>query len=365
MTVNSKTTTFVHNILEAKKTITSPVGRAVTSLYDPITLLIDSVRVPGLHDTFYNYDARGRLTFIEFGARQTGFTYNTEGFLETVTDSENRTTTYGYDPMGRITGITRPDNSLLDFIYDDNGNMIVLTNPAGIDHEFGYNKVNNKSSYTTPLSGSYSYVYDKDRRLTQKIFPSGKPIKNIYDTTQLKQVQTPEGNVDYTYLCSTKVDSITKETESITYGYDGKLITSETLEGTLSQTIGYNYSNDFELTRSTYAGTTTSYAYDNDGLLTGAGNFTIARNALNGLPESVTDGTLSLSRTFNGYGEMDSHAAMIGGQSQANWSLDRDNNGRITQKTETVDGVTANYVYTYDSMGRLLTVAKDSVLVEE
>jgi hypothetical protein len=49
-----------------------------------------------------------------------------------------------------------------------------------------------------------------------------------------------------------------------------------------------------------YAGNTVNYIYDNAGLLTGAGNFTITRNAANGLPEAVTGGKLSLSRTFNG-----------------------------------------------------------------
>jgi len=45
--------------------------------------------------------------------------------------------------------------------------------------------------------------------------------------------------------------------------------------------------------------------------------------------------------------------------------LTRDNNGRIIGKTETVAGVTANFAYTYDSMGRLLTVTKDGNLVED
>ena len=44
------------------------------------------------------------------------------------------------------------------------------------------------------------------------------------------------------------------EPESIIYGYDGKLVTSETLSGTLNQTLGYGYNDDFNLTSLTYAG---------------------------------------------------------------------------------------------------------------
>ena len=149
------------------------------------------------------------------------------------------------------------------------------------------------------------------------------------------------------------------------YGYDGKLVTSEALNGTLSQTLSYGYNNDFNLTSFTYAGGATSYSYDNDGLLTGAGSFTIARNAGNGLPESVTGGALNLSRGFNGYGEVDAQDFTVSGQNLTSWNLIRDDNGRITHKTETVDGVISDYIYTYDSMGRLRTVTKDSSLVEE
>jgi RHS repeat-associated protein len=278
--------------------------------------------------------------------------------------TEGHTTTYDYDPVGRMTAIHRPDTTDVSFTYDGNGNMTVLTNPSTIDHVFGYNKVNRNSSYQTPISGSYSYVYDKDRQLIQTNFPSGSRINNIYDKTRLMQIQTPEGNIDFTYLCGTKVGSITNGTDTITYGYDGKLVTSETISGTLNQTFGYSYNNDFDLTGFTYAGSTESYAYDNDGLLTGAGSFTITRNAQNGLPEAVAGGALSLIRTFNGYGEVEGQDFTVS-SSLTSWNLTRDDNGRITQKTETVDSVTSNYAYTYDPMGRLLTVTKDSALIEE
>jgi RHS repeat-associated protein len=267
--------------------------------------------------------------------------------------------------VGRTTGISRPDGSSLGFTYDKNGNMTVLTNPATINHGFGYNKVNLNSSYQTPLSGSYTYVYDKDRRLKQINFPSGSQINDIYTNGRLLQIQTPEGNIDYTYLCSTKVGSITKGSESIAYNYDGKLVTAETLSGTLNKTLGYSYNADFNLTSLTYAGGTESYTYDNDGLLTGAGNYTISRNAGNGLPETVTGGSLSLSRTFNGYGETDAQNYSIGGQYLTSWNLTRNNNGRITNKSETVGGISSDYIYTYDPMGRLLTVTKDNTLVEQ
>jgi RHS repeat-associated protein len=243
--------------------------------------------------------------------------------------------------------------------------MIVLINPAGTEHTFGYNRVNLNSSYATPRSGSYSYVYDKDRRLILTNFPSGNQIRNIYENGLLVQTQTPEGNIDYNYWCSTKIESITKGAESITYGYDGKLVTAEVLSGTLNQSLNYTYNNDFDISGFTYAGQTENYSYDNDGLLTAAGDFSITRNAGNGLSESVSGGTVTLARSFNGYGEVQEQNVTVAGRNTTSWSLSRDNNGRIASKTETVGGVTANYVYTYDSIGRLLTVTKDGDLVEQ
>ncbi len=284
--------------------------------------------------------------------------------MDSLTDPEGYTTTYTHDAVGHLTAVGRPDGSSLGFTFDGNGNMTVLTNPSSIQHGFGFNAVNMNSSYQTPISGTYSYVYDRDRRLTEINFPSGQQIRNIYDTTRLSQVQTPEGNIDYTYLCGTNVGSITKGTEAITFGYDGKLVTSIDLAGTLNQSLGYTYNNDFNVTGFTYAGDTENYTYDDDGLLTGAGSFAITRNAQNGLPEAVNGGALSQSHTFNGYGEQDGQVSTISGQSVGSWSLAQDDNGQIIQKIETVDGITSTYDYTYDEVGRLLTVTKDSVLVE-
>ncbi|MGD9301849.1 MAG: sugar-binding protein, partial [Desulfobacterales bacterium] len=204
--VNNKSTTLVHNILESQKTITSPEGRAVTSLYDPDTLLTEKNSFAGLYDTTYGYDTRGRLLSINTNTRESTFAYNPEGFLESLTDPENKTTAFSYDPVGRITDISRPDGGSVGFTYDKNGNMTVLTNPVDVSHGFGFNTVNRNSSYTTPLSGSYSYIYDKDRRLIQTDLPSGQTIFNDYadpsdpdDKSRLWQIRTPDGNIDFTY----------------------------------------------------------------------------------------------------------------------------------------------------------------------
>jgi RHS repeat-associated protein len=364
VTVNGKASTFEHDVLQAQKTITSPEGRTVIVRYDPATLLTSQFTIPGLYDTSFGYDSRGRVNAITTHTRETAFTYTAQGFLESITGPEDFTTAFIYDPVGRITAIDRPDGASIGFAYDGNGNMTVLTNPSAISHEFDFNHVNLKSAYQTPLNGSYSYVYDKDRRLSRINLPSGAQIHHVYDKTRLMQIQTPEGTIDFTYVCGSKVGSITKGTDTITYAYDGKLLTSETLSGTLEQTLSYTYSNDFNVQSLTYAGHTQDYTYDKDGLLIGAGDFTILRNAANGLPETLTGNGLNLSRTFNGYGELDEEDFVVSGQGLTSYTVGRDDTGRIIEKAETIEGVTSNFSYTYDPVGRLLTVTWDNTLVE-
>ncbi len=364
VSLNGESTTAVDSVLSSQKIVTSPEGRTIASDYDPSSLLTLSVSIPGLNQTNYGYDTKGRLTFVVTGTRQVSYTYDTNGFVYSATDPELKTTYYSHDEVGRITGIQRPDGGALRFAYDANGNMTVLTNPSDVDHTHGYNGVNLPDGYQTPLSGAYTYLYDADRRLISTTFPSGKQINNVYTATRLTQVQTPEGDIDYSYICSDTIGSITKGTQSIAYTYDGRLLSGLTISGTLNQSLGYTYNNDFLPETLTYAGATQDYAYDSDNLLTGADSYTITRNAQNGLPEAVSGNALSIGRTFNGYGELAGQTVKVSGNTIEQWTLTRDDAGRIIQKTETIDGITATYDYTYDSMGRLVGVSKDATLAE-
>ncbi len=113
-----------------------------------------------------------------------------------------------------------------------------------------------------------------------------------------------------------------------------------------------------------YAGAYESFVYDDDGLLTGAGSYSITRNAANGLPEAVSDGTVTQGRVFSGYGEVDGIDYTVGASAPYSWSVVRGNAGRITQKIENIGVDTVTWDYTYDQMGRLETVYKDNNLAE-
>jgi RHS repeat-associated protein len=363
-TLNGKTWTSANNTLAGTITNTSPLGRRVTLNYDPANILPQNLTIPGLHPVTYGYDEKGRRIRTTAGGRTTAIFYDASGNIDHVTTPDNRTVRFTYDLMGRVKSEILPDNATIKYDYDNNGNMTVLTNPRTIGYAFAYNGVDLRKTMTMPASGSYRYAYDKDRRLHSILFPSGRQITNTYANGHLNATTTPEGTTSYTHNCSSFLQEATKGTEMLTYAYDGSLLETDTRRGLLNETIGYTYNSDFRTASISYAGGSESLSYDNDGLLTGVGSFAITRNAVNGLPESVADGTLSVAHTISGYGERDGVSYAVGGSNTYSYTLTRDLAGKIVQKEETVAGASNTCDYAYDDNGRLTVVRKNGVVTE-
>ncbi|MDP3261205.1 MAG: RHS repeat-associated core domain-containing protein [Thermodesulfovibrionales bacterium] len=363
-TLNSKSWTMSNNVLTGIITNKSPLNRIITTQYDISNLLTKQVTVTGLSPLNYTYDARGRLTGTTTGSRTTAIAYDPNGNIDKLITPDNKTFDYTYDVMGRLKSELRPDGTVVQYDYDSNGNMTVLTNPKSINNTFDYTANDQRKKWATPMSGSYLYSYDKERKLKTITFPSGKLITNTYTNGLLTSTSTPEGVTTFEYGCSSLLSSAIRGTEKVAYAYDGSLLKTDTRSGLLNQSISYAYNNDFKLSSMVYAGATQTLAYDNDGLLTTAGAFTITRNSQNGLPVSVSDGTLTNTRTFSGYGELDNNTYTIGGVNKYTWGLTRNLAGRITQRVENIDGATITWDYSYDNLGRLIEVKKNGTIVE-
>ena len=357
---------ITHNVASSTRTIKTPENRSITATYNPATLGVESISVPGLHDTFMSYDSSGRLTSIQTHTRSKALTYNARGFLESYNEGAGRTTTFTHDDAGRVTGVSRPGGTPLRFQYDADGNMLVFETPLGA-HGFTYNKTALMSGYSTPLSGSYSYSFDKDRNLTRIGLPSGKRIVNTYLDGTLQQINTPEGLITFSYTgaCDNKIDSIAKAGEQVSFGYDGNMVTSEDHSGTSTRSLRYVYNDNFDMAAFSYAGGTESYLYDLDGLLTRSGSLTITRNGQNGLPERVHGAGLAIDRGFNYFGELESQGVSVNSNPTIEWMLTWDDNGQISSKIETVAGVTSQFQYHYDAQGRLDGVSKDGTVIEQ
>ena len=337
-------------------------------------------QITGLESASYSYDTRGRLQVITegvgIGQRITTLAFYptglNAGFLQSITDAENQVTTFEYDAVGRVTKQILPDLREIAYSYDTNGNLTSLTPPARPAHVFNYNAVNQADLYTPPsvvgiTTPQTIYDYNLDKQLTTVTRPDGQLITLNYGlaTGQLDNMVIPTGTYFYSYdPTSAQLQSVTAPDGGIlSYGYDGFLTTNSTLTGAVLGIVDRIYDNDFRIeSRSINGASTISFGYDNDSLLTQAGSLTISREVQKaGLINGTTLGTLTTARTYSGFAEMDSFDASFGGSSLFNTSYIRDKLGRITQKAETIQGITSTTNYAYDLAGRLQTETTNGV----
>ena len=142
-------------------------------------------------------------------------------------------------------------------------------------------------------------------------------------------------------------------------------MTTEIASGLLNHRANYSYNQDFSLASASYAGATLAYGYDSDGLIVKAGSFAISRHPGNGLPLTASDGVLTVSRAFNGHGELEGESTTVAGQLVAEWQGERDKAGRLIGKETTVAGQFLDHGYEYDPAGRLIGVLRNGEVVEE
>jgi len=345
---------------------TTPAGRTLTVGLDSLERLSNET-VGGLNPTDFAYDSRGRLASITEGVRKTTLSYNAHGFLADVVDPLKLKTSFIYDADGRVTSTTLPDGRIIGYSYDSNGNVTSITPPGGTPHEFTYSAVDLLSSYTPPTvsgGGATTYTYSLDRDLTKITRPDGKVVSYGYDTAgRLISVTEPTGKTTYAYNATTgSLASETRGAERIVFSFNGSLPTKFTWSGPVAGSVSRTYNDNFWIASEEVNGANTIVAqHDNDGLLTKVGALAIRRNAKNGLITGTTLGVTTDARTYNAFGELTGYTAAVNGSTLYSVTYTRDDDARVSSKTETIAGATNDYTYTYDLAGRLADVKKNGV----
>jgi len=182
---------------------------------------------------------------------------------------------------------------------------------------------------------------------------------------RLESVTTPTGTIGYGYDDNTgNPSSITAPGgEDLSLAYDGALPTATIWSGPVAGSVARGFDADFRIATETVGGTApVAFGYDADGLLTGAGGLGITRDPDTGLVLATALGSTSTSETPNAFGELDAHSARVGATTAFAESFARDLGGRITERSETIGGVTTLYAYHYDAAGRLDEVRQNGVV---
>jgi RHS repeat-associated protein len=251
--------------------------------------------------------------------------------------------------------------------YDDNGNLTSVTPPSRPAHEFAYNLADLVSSATAPFASGVqpttTYAYDDDRNPTKITRPSGDQATISYDDAgRVSSVQAPSGTSSATYSASTGqlATATSEDNQTSAFTFDGPLPTSVTQSGAAPGSIDFDYDADLNLKSLTSPAGETTFAYDNDGLLTRAGALTITRSQASGRVNALTLDGISTTRTYNNFQEPLSEVTGLPGGGQYAETFARDSIGRIETKTETApSGATTTYAFAYDPAGRLTEVTKN------
>jgi RHS repeat-associated protein len=369
-TVDGATFRSQYDATTQKASFSTPLGRQVTVDSDgmgrPSALL-----KPDVLPTVFGYDARGRVHTVTQGERGVTYDYDAQGNLETIMDPLGRMMRFAHDLMGRLKTQTLADGRVIGFEYDANGNVTSVTPPGKLAHSFSYNDSDETSAYSPPPvlgagRNETSYTYDQDglRTVTR---PDGTVVEIVYDSAGRPDVANhPQGYVDYGYDGSGKLSTMaTSAGQGLAYSYDGPLLTDTTWSGTVAGTVHHAYGTGLRLAAQTVNGAHgVSFAYDEDGLLTGVGAMTLARDAARGAVTGTTLGAVTTAvPTFDEYGSLTRWEATSSGGMLLAFDYLYDALGRIREKRETRGGATTVDEYTYDETGRLTDAYRDGVQV--
>ncbi|HSA32775.1 MAG TPA: RHS repeat-associated core domain-containing protein [bacterium] len=404
-TVNGKTWQSTFTKADMKYRATSPLGRISDTFVNAkgrVTLQ-QGPQIAGTatEPVGYTWATDGKLTAIMQGSgaseRRMDITYYPvtdlssgalKGEIATIVDPLDRTVDFEYDTMGRVTRQifekgTADERDIL-YTYDASGNVLSIAPAGRPEHDFHYNLVDLPDRYSAPQVPGVSpdavhshYNYNRDRQLESIVRPDGTTIGMIYDiykeyedpgrtySGKLMKIAVPgRGDIALTYETTggKKLDSITTpEGNALNYTYTGALLASESWSGAVSGTVSRTYNNDFRVTALTVNGVSAAYTYDNDGLLTGAGDLVVTRDPQSGLVTGTTLGAVTTTQSYNSFGEL----VAFNADDYAYTLTQRDKLGRITEKTETVEGTTTTYGYEYDAAGRLAKVWENDILQSE
>ena len=276
------------------------------------------------------------------------YTYDADGNVISVAANAEQKSKMEYSNSNLIKS-TDPKGYSYTYTYDSHKNVTQAKSQNGVKYNYTYNAVGEptalnitSSGATTAINSTVSYTLeDKSKKIRAGAYVASTADQDGYNTTY-----------SYDNLKGT-IASIKDAKGTITeYTYDenNDALTSVTSNGT---TNTYAYLNR-RLASIVHNGTTYGFTYDSFGNVskTTAGNYTLSTNtyaANNGKLSKVTYGNGDYqSYQYNAYGQVTSLSK--NGSVKYKWLYDASAKPIEHQDNENK----LNYVYTYDTTGRLV-----------
>lgn len=320
-----------------------------------------------LHESGYRVTVEsdpgiGRVTGLSLAAPEgavsvVSFGYDTDGNLETVTNSSGRALRFSYDPDGRITSWTDRNDSTYQYVYDEQGRVARTVGPDGfLSSSFVYdtaarttrftdstgattvfhlNALHQVVAETDPLGRTATQTWDRYDRLTSRTGHDGTTTAWTWDERgNLLAVREADGGVARAEYRDT----------------DGMPLTITAEDGAVWRYAYDEAGNNTAIVAPD--GGTTRYEHDAHGALTAVVDATGARESLRpdgaGLPAAHTD-ALGRTHTFtrDAFGRTRTVTDPLGHVTVLEWSPE----GRLLSRS----GPGGTETWTYDGEGNLLT----------
>jgi RHS repeat-associated protein len=379
--------------------VTDPLGRTTTTSYaepggagcgcsgtggNHPTVITDA----NGHTTEMAYDVEWQLTSqMDAMGKTTTFTYDAVGNRITQTDARGNTYQWAYDSRNRVIAETNALNQVTTYAYDagnrtnrvaatgevtfwnyDLMNRVVTNGSGNVAYAYEYDAGGRRTAMKTIVSGTVtettSYTNDLRNLLVTKVDPSGYTLSYGYDSvgnrTNMMVVATGGTNavlsVGYTYDNRNRVETITGNGKTTTFGYDAaSRRTSAEWPNDSTASYGYDDANEVLTIAHKTSGdadiASFSYAYDNDGnrthmvTLEGTNAYTYAAN--NWLTGVTYPDARTQAFQYDAVGNRTNLVDSATGVSPVSYSYDAAN--RLLSSVSPVE----TNSYTYDAAGRL------------
>jgi RHS repeat-associated protein len=367
VTVNGRAETTTYDLGLGTATTVSAAGRTQTLGLDALQR-VASVANDALAPVLFGYDASGQLTSWSWSSR--AFSMSRSADAITLGDPLGRVTALdGFDAAGHLLGWTLPGGRRVTRTVDAEGHATSLTTPNGATTGFAYTVTGRLSSVTLPTVGADSvttYGYDGDGALTSISSPGGA-ILIAYDSAgRVAGSTTPDATIALAYSPATGLlESAATADEILDFSYDGAHLIQTSYGGDVQGTVTRTY--DAQLRPASFqidAEMPVYLALDADDLPTSVGLVTIERATGSTLVSGTQVLGLSTTYTRDAFGAPAGWTSSVLGSAVYAATQSFDGLGRVTTRSEMVNGVAHDLTFSYDDAGHLVEVDEDGTVTE-
>ncbi|WP_176835548.1 MULTISPECIES: RHS repeat protein [unclassified Paenibacillus] len=223
----------------------------------------------------FTQDTAGRRLTMQDGTGTTSYSYESgSGWLTEVKYPDQKRTTYTYDAQGNRTQMTDPFDQVTEYRYDARNRLEhVGSNPAQWDATYTY-KTNNQPDSIQLLPGLTStWGYETLKSTLTHVQPGQGTLRTYQYTYNLKGDQTVRvengQSHSFGYDKLSRIQTSSEYQENYTYDNRGNRQTLQSVKPLMLSDQSYTYDKKNRLiAASGHSGSTVSYKYNGDGLLT-------------------------------------------------------------------------------------------------